>query len=1838
MAFFSEAFYSPQSPPASSLSPPVAGGASGPASRLDLDVEQTLDETIDFLSSSDIDKLLSSSPRAETPRKHRPLDTPPSSVVTHKLASSNPPQKRVDFAPFTSTNWGWAANAGPDAHKENTSSLLRKLQPSKERSSLRSKSILKPTSRRENGQDAFGSSSSSSSPNMAPSSSSWPQVLDAGLRQLRSEAPTTRLDAWRMMQQYLATAGPSVERSDELGEKHNAVLSIALTDLKHRDSQQSGGMPNQLPNYALKFLARLVQLPAELSSSLLNDLVRTTIEELQREDMSKNLRRCYMELLHQQNFGSDVMSSARVRKLVEAIHSSNKVQISSGILLDEIKVCRKFVDQAPEGMIASASSWLDILYLGVQSEELAVFRIAVDALFEVGLKLGHRIEVSRAFQKLLSAAVGEATELTQLQHLEAEMRRRADFALDTTQAGLIPKLLSAVLMLLRAKGPSTVLQSHTKSMLSVLRTYFQKSAVSTQSLAWTAWSWLIIAEMHGGRWPEETRAALRRPMEKLLMDSSVEYEFDKQTPSYVVSTYLVLLYCSFAPDSKPGEIKSKWDIYVADVLKSMVQSQSRSHVGLACDIVCRLLSSKTPWDPQMLLQLRKPWHSLILKVDDLPRIDAAWIRSNLDPVLRLLDRIFKSPQRAEYSVPVLKALLDALAHASANEVTTTREAKEAVARITTYLNHLWAPYSRKTKDTVLFGQLLDVLFQEPSTTPRSRIAIFAENILRKATHGDHFEVATTPSHRSNNTSPPTSTIAHFLDLATQELVGQHPRTELSQQPDDHATVLYNLIKQLAFHVYASQPTLVGKIATLCNNIRRLIRKKKDSEGSHVHAYIDTLCQDGLSEIEHLVIGAKTDGHNASEPLERAYELLTNTMSDIACYSTGVSNQLTACYRAVLDRARSELGVAGSLISVVEACARGVLHRLNDERDIKVQHNTLLDFAATILETTPVAVPSLEIRKAIERFGGGRYPSGKKKADHHEVYQMVDHVLRIVYEHVAGETATVKSIIHLINALIQALRKQRTSAINLIKVMQVGIAIFVRDKHGKIFGTNAVNLPSGAFIELWTTICITIFEHNDQKTLTTFDDLIAAGLTSRSSRIANETVNAWNEFFGLQADLNYPAKTAKALRQLTAIDVDLQLASALPQADEETPDSPLIIESIESVSETESVLAPPTPKPVSQLSRPSTSPMPAALRARRVTSTTPRGKPKPRHEDSQIQFEPIPSSPLPQPDPSTLTERQKEVAERQRHGEGALFANISSPAPPNRTRHVSVDLPDEDEIIPTPSTPVLAANMDDAIPSSSPVVASVKRRERSARRLPPAGVEFNNTLATSQDDLPSSPPALIEETLVTRLHSSATPSLRNDNAEHLRRKRDNLIMGLRKLQSIQNRPLESLSTTTISTVEDAPSLMKQTHSQHGEIEHSIPSTAPEDTESSNSIRGHTIKLTESNETRVEDSFIGPDTEESRDANHKNVSVEQSFDDSQDISQREASSPMDSQPRKRKRGRTALSSTKRRRTSDSFAYNTTDIIRFKPKGKLQAIDEMLPTIRVRIPCENESEPSYPDEGTTSEEQLIHSSNTTRPGRTRRSKPQEALEQESKVRTGSRKRGRSSARSQGFDNDYDANTKRTKTSPRTPTSRSRSASVHYVEVTPGDAEGRENSISTRTDTPKAETIISRSQNKALGESKDGVISRNHAGLAGPAANRSSTHVEHIPPVETDATVSEQVNEGTKTQVDEPLEGEVSARIPGDEHFPSASPTRANSPVPSVATSLASSQASQSSQMSSFSVSAFKDVMSRFVEQIKDFVNGGRRLATEEAAQRMAEEATRTVEKLARRAERNRLDYPAQ
>lgn len=650
---------------------------------------------------------------------------------------------------------------------------------------------------------------------------------------------------------------------------------------------------------------------------------------------------------------------------------------------------------------------------------------------------------------------------------------------------------------------------------------------------------------------------------------------------------------------------------------------------------------------------------------------------------------------------------------------------------------------------------------------------------------------------------------------------------------------------------------------------------------------------------------------------------------------------------------------------------------------------------------------------------------------------------------------------------------------------------------------------------------------------------------------------------------------------------------------------------------------PAPKTLKTMPQLAASPLPLQSASKwRPAGTTPNKRVKPRHEDSQIVFEPIPSSPLPSRTSVVLTDHQLEVAERQRGVSAALYRENSTPAK-LLSSFKPTGMPDAQLEAPIPSTPVLAATHDDAIPSSSPVVASVRRRESSVRRSIVPEISLTPAKSTHHDDLLSSPPAAPASETVVRSSLPAPPSISLDRVQ---------AMGNKRASQEADSGQDMAQARVLATV-DLRNQAEEPQEQGTSL--NVPSTAPAETYSIDSIISIPITLTESSDSRVKDSFVAPadlDLLRPFSATHEDEQDDQDFSQLSQYSVQDGSQANDSQRKKRRRTRTSFAGAKKRKTGESHVYNTTEFIKFTPKARFVTPEDMLPEIIVIDP-EAPAQELDSVAGAEEDEQVIQVPATTlKRGRGRPRKTQDSV-QHSPVAIISRKRGRSSS-SIGDLDETDQITKRSRAEPKTPTHRETSvSSVHFVEVTPGDASGRRSAASVRTNTPEMEHFVSMSQQTEtrVDANEDKIVDDTVIFSTYEQPPSSPTHQFDFQAAATSPELTAYVDAaeeefGGHSMITSQIEDtQLGANIDGDEEFRSpgqASPTA----------SQAGSQDSQSSQVSSFSVSAFKGVMSAFVNQIKGFVNGGSHQATEDAVRRMAEEANKTVERLAKQVKRNK------
>lgn len=228
------------------------------------------------------------------------------------------------------------------------------------------------------------------------------------------------------------------------------------------------------------------------------------------------------------------------------------------------------------------------------------------------------------------------------------------------------------------------------------------------------------------------------------------------------------------------------------------------------------------------------------------------------------------------------------------------------------------------------------------------------------------------------------------------------------------------------------------------------------------------------------------------------------------------------------------------------------------------------------------------------------------------------------------------------------------------------------------------------MNLWetTNVAIKASPKIDSQLLFNIESLIAASLRSRQKVIVNESIQTWNQTFGVVDCLKYPEALRRILLNLRArtnillpnlpegmdsdvctrmffqipadlikvskLDLSLSQSAETQVDDERTPRSKTGPSPDLPIGKFESS------RPSKPMLEPAEGNYPLGLGPCKPSpKTTPKARGRPRHDDSQMHFAVIESSPpIPEAvDSQLLTNHQKEVRERQQFEAGVMFPDL-----------------------------------------------------------------------------------------------------------------------------------------------------------------------------------------------------------------------------------------------------------------------------------------------------------------------------------------------------------------------------------------------------------------------------------------------------------------------------------------------------------------------------------------------------------------------------------------------------
>lgn len=692
------------------------------------------------------------------PALKSPLNTPeesPSSSAEYLGGSLEKSSKRVGFSPWTEyhkhpSSIGFCG--GPNDR-------IRPLPPSRDCRS--SKSILKP-------KPDIGSFVPMEDFMNLSVEGNISNMLEATLRHLESSIRNSRLDAYSTLLGCLS-AYDNVPDQHDLANRLSDLVRFIRRDIWAKQGD-SGALDTQLATQALKVLMYFLTTP-RLSESLPDDFCALVLEEsilaLEDRTMPKIMVTHYMQLLIQEKFASQHLSSNRVNRILVAMSRITTHIKGNRVLGQRLMVYRRLLLHSKAAMVVHVENWVDHLISGMLSTFKEIRGRAVLFGLEASLSLGTTKSVSQTFADTLNRESPDGKKVVDF--LAARLTAMARMGDDGVW---VPQIWSIVILFLRGRRHQLEGWEHLKPWLLLIQKCFNSSDAQVKYQSNRAWTLLIFAVSLDSSTSSQMVKMLRQPiLPQLERKYGLKGSQTAKSPKQVArSSYCTLLYYAFRPSATHAQLDQYWEEYVRQ-MSPKNQSRSKDDVNYFCQVLAGLFRSTEPklWDENRA-QINRP-----VGVDELPCLDPKWVRLRAAEILTVFEDLFhdadwKSGKDA--TAPIIHAwqsFTNAIKQASSKEVKTSMETMTALAHIINTINRFWQQglAQRLSHGVSPLIEKLDSLVHE--AVVQLGFIPFCEKRLAHTTRNS-YEAAETPCSRGDkHRGPLVSPVFILLGLLVRSI-------------------------------------------------------------------------------------------------------------------------------------------------------------------------------------------------------------------------------------------------------------------------------------------------------------------------------------------------------------------------------------------------------------------------------------------------------------------------------------------------------------------------------------------------------------------------------------------------------------------------------------------------------------------------------------------------------------------------------------------------------------------------------------------------------------------------------------------------------------------------------------------------------------------------------------------------------------------------------------------------------------------------------------------------------------------------------------------------------------
>lgn len=619
---------------------------------------------------------------------------------------------------------------------------------------------------------------------------SFVMLLDSVTQQLAGDSMSSKQDAYMHLLGALK-AYKDLPGEQEILAKLDRITQFIQRDIS-RDPETGGPLESNLAIYALK-LSIVFIWHREISRYLSDDfkvfLVDQSINCLQDARVSKSILVHYMHILSAQNFSSRIMTSARLTRLITALHDVTNRVNGSAIVLQRLNIYQRVLGQSKSVFVSYSDLWMEHLISGLLHPVKDTRQKAISLGSQTAMAFGPNPTLSKCVRGIFNKTIGKGRKLA------SEICERMWRMMTPVESGInVPQIWGIIILLLRDKKSSLDQWEYFKDWLFILQKCFNCSEPAIKSQAILAWNRFVFAISPHEMTSRSVLKSLSRPI--LIQFERKKHESFWTSPNQLsLCSYYNLLYYGFRPSASYQQFDMVWQEFL-----ELPSSKVFSMIPALSDRTAQALSHLM-WSSQA-----KVWSEFKVNESDkfepeeLLSLDCKWIRSRINMVLGVFESIFKSSvwddlavERSNIAVAWV-GLSKALSHASSKEITPSTEAMHAVASVLGLLRRLWdnIPASLNALGDKCNDKFYE-RFRFLSTTMISMIGSisFTEKLLLKNAD-ETFQAANTPQHRHTTSNANLgSPILHLLRLISKVSTVADPSSSYMHLVEDTLEVACN---------------------------------------------------------------------------------------------------------------------------------------------------------------------------------------------------------------------------------------------------------------------------------------------------------------------------------------------------------------------------------------------------------------------------------------------------------------------------------------------------------------------------------------------------------------------------------------------------------------------------------------------------------------------------------------------------------------------------------------------------------------------------------------------------------------------------------------------------------------------------------------------------------------------------------------------------------------------------------------------------------------------------------------------------------------------------------------